>query len=102
MDMQFDTAFEALDPNAQQVLINTAQNYLRSKQTAHPTDIAPMDGGRQGDEQYPAPIDKITLVNTSTNEQATTYDIEISYGGNFDHLSVLLDNAGNVQAQPTD
>ncbi len=102
MNMQFDSTFEALDPNAQQVLINAAQQHIRSKQTANPTDVAPMDGGRAGDEQYPAPIDKISLLNTSTDEQATTYDIEISYGGNFDHLAVVLDNAGNVQAQPTD
>lgn len=102
MDMQFDSTFQALDPNAQQVLINTAQNYLRSKQQANPTDVAPADGGRQGDEQYPAPIDKISLVNNSTDEQDTTYDIEISYGGNLDHLSVVLDNAGNVQVMPTE
>lgn len=102
MEIQLDWAFQALDANAQQVLINAAQQYVRSKQSAAPDAVAPMDGGRPGDEQYPAAVDAITLVDSRTDEQSTTYDIEVSYGGNLDHLAVLLDNAGNVQVQTTD
>ncbi len=97
--IDLDWSIKNLDPNAQQVIINAAQSWVRNKQNAVPTDVAPADAGRVSDEQVPAPVDAIKLINTTTDERATIYDIEVSVAGTLDVLSVLLDNDGNVQVR---
>ncbi|HEX6292722.1 MAG TPA: hypothetical protein VFZ66_26295 [Herpetosiphonaceae bacterium] len=99
MDIQFDTAMQTLDPNAQSVIVDAAQQYIREKQAAPPTTIAPADAGRASDEQYPAPIDAIRLLDTTTTQAATIYEIEISAGGNVDHVGVTITNDGTVQVR---
>jgi hypothetical protein len=98
-NIQLDAALEALDPNVQQVVVSAAQQWVRGKQRAQPATVAPMDGGRPGDEQVPAPIDSITLINTATDNRATVYDVEVSYGGNLDHISVELTDDGSVEVR---
>lgn len=94
--IQLDAALEALDPNAQQLIVDAARTWIHDKQTARPAEVAPMDGGREGDEQVPAPIDSITLLDTSTDNRATVYDVEVSYGGNLDHIGVTVTDDGSV------
>ena len=102
MEIQLDAALQALDPNAQQVIVNTAQQYERDKQTAAPQQVAPMDAGRPGDEQYPAQVDKISLLNSTIADTASVYDIEITVAGSVDTISVVIDNDGSVAVRPTD
>ena len=40
MDIQRDAAFEALDANAQQVILNAAQAYKQRKHTAPPQQFS--------------------------------------------------------------
>ena len=98
-NIQLDAALEALDPNAQQVVVSAAQQWVRGKQSAQPEAVAPMDAGRPGDEQVPAPIDSLTLINTTTDNRATIYDVEVSYGGNLDHIGVVLTDDGSVEVR---
>lgn len=97
--IDLDWAIQNLDPNVQQVLINAAQSWARGKQNATPDEVAPMDAGRRGDEQFPAPVDTIKLINTTTDETATVYDIEVSIAGTLDPLSVIVANDGAVRVQ---
>jgi len=99
VDIQLDWKFQALDPNAQQVLINAANAWISDKQTADPDAIAPADGGRVGDEQHPAPVDAIKLIDTQTTDTETVYDIEVSYGGSLDPVSVIIGNDGAMRVQ---
>lgn len=97
--IDLDWAIRNLDPNAQQVLINAAQAWARDKQNAGSGEVAPADAGRRGDEQYPAPVDAIKLINTTTDEHATVYDIEVSIAGTLDPLSVIVADDGSVRVQ---
>jgi hypothetical protein len=99
MDILFDTAMQTLDPNAQNVIVDAAMQYVRDKQAAEPRVIAPADAGRVSDEQVPAPIDAIKLLDTTTTEATTVYEIEISVGGNLDHVGVVISNDGTVQVR---
>jgi hypothetical protein len=99
MEIQLDSAMQALDPNARNVIVDAAQHYVRDKQAATPTSIAPADGGRASDEQFPAPIDAIKLLDTTTTNAVTIYEIEISVGGNVDHVGVEIDNNGTVRVR---
>lgn len=99
MDMLFDSAMQTLDPNARNVIVDAAQQYIRDKQAADPTAIAPADGGRAGDEQVAAPIDAIKLLDTTTTEAVTIYEIEISVAGNIDHVGVTITDDGTVQVR---
>lgn len=99
MDIQLDPSFDALDANERQVIVNAAMEYVRSKQQAAPEAVAPMNGGRRGDEQVAAPIDAIKLIDTQTDQRTTTYSVEVSYGGTLDPISVVIDDAGNVAVQ---
>ncbi len=101
-NIDLDWALQALDPNAQQVIVNAAQAWAREKQSADPARIAPADGGRTGDEQHPAPVDTIKLLDTSTDENATIYDIEVSVAGTLDHIGVIVANDGSVEVRPAE
>lgn len=98
-NIDLDWALQALDPNAQQLIINAALAWAREKQNADPARVAPADGGRAGDEQYPAPVDTIKLLDTSTDENSTIYDIEVSVAGTLDHIGVIVANDGSVQVR---
>ncbi len=102
MDIQRDAAFEALDANAQQVILNAAQAYKQRKHTAPPQQVAPAGGGRPGDEQMPAPIDQIALLNTTVGETATIYDVVISAAGTRDHISVIIGDDGTTEVRPAE
>lgn len=97
--IDLDWAIQQLDPNAQQVIIRAAQTWARDKQNASPGAVAPMDAGREGDEQYPAPVDTIKLIDTTTTETETVYDIEVSIAGTLDPISVRIANDGSVGVQ---
>ena len=97
--IDLDWAIRNLDPNAQQVIISAAQTWARDKQDGAATDVAPADAGRVGDEQVPAPVDAIKLINTTTDENATIYDVEVSIAGTLDPVSVILANDGSVRVQ---
>lgn len=101
-NIDLDWSLRALDPNAQQVIINAAQQWARTKQNAAPDAIAPADGGRAGDEQHPAPVDAIKLINTATNTAATIYDIEVSIAGTLDHIMVSITDDGSVDVRPAE
>jgi hypothetical protein len=98
-NIDLDPRIQALDGNAQQVIVSAAEAYLRDKQRAAPTAVAPMDAGRPGDEQFPAPIDAVKLVDTSTDATRTVYDVEISYGGNLDLISINIADDGSVEVR---
>lgn len=102
MDIDLDPRLQGLDSNAQRVIIDAARAFIREKQSAAPEAIAPMDAGREGDEQVDAPIDTLKLINTTTNETATIYDIEVSSGGTLDPVSVIITNDGSVQVRPAE
>ena len=102
MDIQLDAAMQSLDPNAQQVIVNAALAYARNKQTAAPTEVAPADGGRAGDEQYPAPVDTIKLLDTTTTAATTMYEIEISVAGTLDHVGVEIVDDGSTHVRPVE
>lgn len=102
MDIQRDPAFEALDANAQQVILHAAQAYKQRKHAAPPQEIAPASGGRPGDEQMPAPIDQIALLNTTVDATATIYDVVISAAGTRDHISVIVGNDGSTEVRPAE
>jgi hypothetical protein len=102
MDIQRDAAFEALDANAQQVILNAAMAYKQRKHSAPPEQIAPASGGRPGDEQMPAPIDQIALLNTTVNQTATIYNVVISAAGTRDHVSVIIGNDGSTEVRPAE
>jgi hypothetical protein len=99
MDILFDSAMQTLDPNARNVIVDAAQHYIRDKQTADPMAIAPADAGRASDEQFAAPIDAIKLLDTTTTEAVTIYEIEISVAGNIDHVGVTISDDGTVQVR---
>lgn len=99
MDIRLDAAMQSLDPNAQNVIVDAAQQYFRDKQSADPIDIAPTNSGRASDEQVPAPIDAITLLDTTTTEAVTIYEVEVSAGGNLDHIGVEINNDGTVRVR---
>ncbi len=101
-NITLDWALQALDPNAQQVIIDAAQAWAREKQSAEPTQVAPADAGRAGDEQYPAPVDAIKLLDTTTNETATIYDVEVSIAGTLDHIGVIISDNGSVEVRPAE
>jgi hypothetical protein len=61
-----------------------------------------MDAGRTGDEQHPAPIDAIRLLDTTTSEADTVYDIEISVAGTLEHLNVIIADDGSTQVRPAE
>lgn len=98
-NIDVDAAFEALDPNAQRVIMDAAQRWAREKQSARPETIAPADGGRAGDEQYPAPVDAIKLLDTTTTSAATIYDVEVSIAGTLDHIGVIIGDDGSVEVR---
>ena len=102
MNIQLDTAMQTLDANARQVIVDAAQAWAREKQNAAPTAVAPADAGRVGDEQHPAPVDVIRLLDTTTNEAYTVYEVEVSIAGTLDHLSVSIADDGSVQVQPAE
>jgi hypothetical protein len=99
MDILFDSAMQTLDPNARNVIVNAAQQYIRDKQAADPMVVAPADAGRASDEQVAAPIDAIKLLDTTTTEAVTIYEIEISVAGNIDHVGVTISDDGTVQVR---
>jgi len=99
MDIRLDSAMQALDPNAQNVIVDAAMQYIRDKQQAAPEAVAPANAGRASDEQVPAPIDAITLLDTTTNNAVTIYEIELSAGGNLDHVGVEIANDGTVRVR---
>lgn len=98
-NIDLDWSLRAIDPNAQQVIVNAALSWARQKQGAAPQEVAPADGGREGDEQVDAPVDTIKLIDTTTTDQATIYDIEVSTGGTLDPVSVIIANDGSVRVQ---
>jgi hypothetical protein len=99
MDILFDSAMQALDPNARNVIVDAAMQYMRDKQSADPATIAPANVGRASDEQFAAPIDAIKLLDTTTTDAVTIYEIEISVAGTVDHVGVTLSNDGTVQVR---
>lgn len=101
-NIDLDWALKALDPNAQQVIINAALAWAKQKQSADPRNVAPADAGRAGDEQFPAPVDTIKLVNTTNSDAATIYDIEVSVAGTLDHVGVIVSNDGSVEVRPAE
>jgi hypothetical protein len=100
--IELGETIQELDPNVQRLLIDAAQRWVSQKEAAPPRSVAPEDGGRQGDEQYPAPVDAINLLDTTTNDTVTVYDIEVSYGGDLDPVSVTVTNDGTVSVQAAD
>ena len=101
-NIDLDWALQAIDPNAQQVIINAALAWAQQKQSADPLDVAPADAGRVGDEQVPAPVDTIKLINTTNTDAATIYDIEVSVAGTLDHVGVIISNDGSVEVRPAE
>lgn len=101
-NITLDWALQAVDPNAQQVIIDAALAWAREKQSADPMQVAPADAGRTGDEQHPAPVDAIKLLDTTTTEAATIYDIEVSVAGTLDHIGVIISNDGTVEVRPAE
>jgi hypothetical protein len=101
-NIDLDWALKAIDPNAQQVIINSALAWAKQKQSADPLNVAPADAGRVGDEQFPAPVDAIKLINTTNTDAATIYDIEVSVAGTLDHIGVIVSNDGSVEVQPAE
>ncbi len=101
-NITLDWALQAVDPNAQQVIIDAALAWAREKQTADPMQIAPADGGRAGDEQHRAPVDAIKLLDTRTTGVATTYEIEVSIAGTLDHIGVSISDNGAVEVRPAE
>jgi hypothetical protein len=99
MNVQLDSAMQALDPNAQRVIVDAAMAWARTKETADPVDVAPANAGRAGDEQVPAPVDKITLIDTITTNATTTYEVEVSIGGNLDHINVVIADDGTTEVR---
>lgn len=98
-NIDLDWAIRQLDPNVQQVIITGARTWARDKQRAAPQAVAPADAGRPGDDQVAAPVDAIKLIDTTTDETATVYEIEVSTGGTLDHVSVIVTNDGTVRVQ---
>jgi len=97
--IDLDWTIRSLDPNVQRLLIDAAQRWARQKQAAPPETVAPEDGGRESDEQVPAPVDAIKLLDTRTDEATTRYDIEVSTGGTLDPVTVVVSNDGSVTVQ---
>lgn len=100
MNIQLGPDMQTLDPNAQQVIIDAAIRYERAKQSAPPRAVAPADAGRRGDEQFPAPVDAIKLIDTTVGQRATIYQIEVSVAGTLDHINVIVADDGSVEIQP--
>lgn len=98
--IDLDWAIRELDPNVQRLLIDAARSWARQKQSAPPESVAADDGGRESDEQVPAPVDAIKLLGTATDEAITAYDIEVSTGGTLDSISVTVTNDGSVNVRP--
>lgn len=100
--IDLDWTIQNLDPNVQRLLIDAAQRWAQGKQSASPDTVAPEDGGREGDEQVPAPVDAVKLLDTTTTDTVTTYDIEVSTGGTLDPVTVTVTNDGSVSVQAAD
>jgi hypothetical protein len=98
-NIDLDWSVQSLDPNVQRLIIDAAQTWAHDKQRAAPQEVAPADGGRPGDEQVGAPVDTIRLLDTTTTEAVTIYDIEVSTGGTVDPVSVIVGNDGSVRVQ---
>ncbi len=81
-EIRLDAAAQALDPNAQHVLVNAARSWVQR------TTIAPPDSLR--------------LLNTTTDARATVYEIEVDVAGTIDHLNVSVDDNGTVQVRPAE
>ncbi len=101
-NITLDWALQAVDPNAQQVIIDSALAWAGEKQSADPAQVAPADAGRAGDEQHPAPVDAIKLLDTTTTDAATIYDIEVSIAGTLDHIAVIISDNGSVAVRPAE
>ncbi len=98
-NITLDWALQAVDPNAQQVIIDAAVAWAREKQSADPMQIAPADARRAGDEQHRAPVDAIKLLDTRTTAAATIYDVEVSIAGTLDHIGVSISDDGAVEVR---
>lgn len=82
MDIDLDTAMQTLDPNAQEVIINAAREWIAQRTIA--------------------PADTIRLLNTTTDETATVYEIEVDAAGTIGHINVFIRDDGSVIAQPAE
>lgn len=98
-NIDLDWSVQSLDPNVQRLIVDAAQTWARDKQSAAPEEVAPANAGRPSDEQVAAPVDTIRLLNTTTSETSTIYDIEVSVGGTVDPVSVIVADDGSVQVQ---
>ncbi len=81
-EIRRDAATQALDPNAQQLLVNAARTWVQRNTTAPP--------------------DSIRLLNTTTDASVTLYEIEVDAGGTTDHLNVSVADDGMVEVQPAE
>lgn len=80
--INLDAATQALDPNAQQVIVNAVIEWVSRKTNA--------------------PIDSIRLLNDRTDERVTAYEVEADAAGTIEHLQVLLTDDGSVSVQPAE
>lgn len=98
-NIDLDWSLQQLDPNAQRLIVDAALTWARDKQRAAPEAVAPANAGRASDEQVAAPVDAIKLLDTTTTEEATVYDIEVSVAGTLDPVSVIVSDDGSVRVQ---
>ncbi len=79
--IHLDSAMQALDGNAQTVILGAARQWL-----AQMSDV-PADA---------ASPDAVRLLRTATDGRATTYEIEIDLAGTIHHVNVALSDGGAV------
>ncbi len=102
MDINLDPAMQSLDPTVQYLIINAARTWERDKQNTPPNVVAPTNAGRPGDEQYPAPIDTIRLLNAETRTDVSIYEVEFDVAGTTEHINIFVADDGSMEVRPAE
>jgi hypothetical protein len=81
-EIRLDASMQALDANAQHVVVDAARTWVQ--------------------QRISAPADDVRLLNTTTDTHVTIYEIEVDVGGTTDHVNVMLADNGSVEVQPAE